>query len=66
VSIRLIARELYQLQQEVERLERQIEVAPHELRAELAEELRKTRAEKDRMWRTLEGSKDAPPAKRPR
>jgi hypothetical protein len=66
VSIRLIAKVLYELQQEVERLERKIETAPYERRATLAEELRKARAEKDRMWRTLEGSKEPPPAKRPR
>jgi hypothetical protein len=66
VSIRLIAKELYQLQQEAERLEREIEAAPYERRAALAEELRKAQAEKDRMWRTLEGSKEPPPARRPR
>jgi hypothetical protein len=66
VSIRLIAKELYQLQQEVERLEREIEVTPYERRAALTDALRKVRAEKERMWRVLEGSKEAPPARRPR
>jgi uncharacterized protein (DUF3084 family) len=66
VSIRLIAKELYQLQQEVERLEREIEAAPSERRAALAEELRKARAEKDRMWRILEGNKESPSARTPR
>jgi hypothetical protein len=65
VSIRLIAKELYQLQQEVERLEREMEDAPYERRAALTEELRKARAEKVRMWRILEGSKELPPAGRP-
>jgi hypothetical protein len=64
VSIRLIAKELYQLQQEVERLEREIEAAPYEGRAALTEALRKVRAEKDRMRRALEGSKETPPARR--
>jgi len=66
VSIRLIAKALYQLQQEVERLEREMEAAPYEQRAALEEELRKARAEKNRMWRTLEGSKEQAPSRRPR
>jgi hypothetical protein len=66
VSIRLIAKELYQLQQEVKRLEREIEAAPYERRAALTDALRKVQAEKDRMWRALEGSKEAPPARKPR
>jgi len=66
VSIRLIAKELYLLQQEVERLEREIESAPYEERAALTEELRKVRAEKIRMWRILEGNKEPSPARRPR
>jgi len=66
MSIRLIAKALYQLQQEVEKLEREIEAAPYERRAALTEALRKARAEKDRMARVLEGSKDTPPARGPR
>ncbi len=66
MSIRLIAKEFYQLHQEVERLEREIEATPYERRAALAEVLRKARAEKDRMGRALEGSKEPPPARRPR
>jgi hypothetical protein len=62
----LIAKALYQLQQEVGRLEREIEAAPYERRAALMEVLRKVRAEKDRMWRVLEGRKETPPARRPR
>ncbi len=63
MSIRLIAKELYQLQKEVERLEREIESAPSERRAALTEALRKVRAEKERMRRILEGSKETPPAR---
>jgi hypothetical protein len=66
MSIRLIARELYQLQQEVERLEREIEAAPYEQRGALTDALRKVRAEKDRMWRVLEGSKETPSTRRAR
>jgi hypothetical protein len=66
VSIRLIAKELYLLKQEVERLEREIETAPYERREALADALRKVRAEKDRMLRALEGSKETSPTRRPR
>jgi outer membrane murein-binding lipoprotein Lpp len=66
MSIRLIAKALYQLQQEVERLEREMEAAPYERQAALREALRKARAERDRMGRVLEGSKDTPPARSPR
>ncbi|MEJ2725798.1 MAG: hypothetical protein P8175_14375 [Deltaproteobacteria bacterium] len=58
MSIRLIARELYQLEKEVERLEKCIEEAPPGQKEDLEEQLRKVGAERNRMRRILEGSKD--------
>lgn len=58
MSIRLIARELYQLEQEVERLEKHLSSAAAEQRGDLQEQLRKVKAERDRMRRILEGSKE--------
>ena len=58
MSIRLIAQELYRLHQEVEALEQQIQNAPHHKRPELEDNLRKKRAERDRIRNALEGQKD--------
>ena len=58
MSIRLIARELYRLQQEVDALEKEREIAPAGRLEELADRLRKKRAERDRMRRVLDGSKE--------
>jgi len=58
MSIRLIAQELYRLHQEVEKLEDQIQNAPHHKRPELEDNLRKKRAERDRIRNVLEGQKD--------
>jgi len=58
MSIRLIAQELYRLHQEVEKLEDQIQKAPHHKRSELEDSLRKKRAERDRIRNALEGQKD--------
>jgi chromosome segregation ATPase len=60
MSIRLIAQELYQLEQEVERLEKRLKAAPAGTKEDLEEALRKTRAERNRMRRMLEGSKEPP------
>jgi hypothetical protein len=61
MSIRLIARELYQLEQEVERLEKRLKGAPAGQKEDLEEQLRKARAERNRMRRILEGSKEPSP-----
>ena len=66
MSIRLIARDLYRLQQEVEELEKALAAAPAETQAALRDQLRKTRAERDRMQRILEGTKAPPPYRQPR
>ncbi len=57
MSIRMIAKELYLLYQEVEKLEKQIENAPPEKRKDLEDKLRKAKAERERMRNVLEGSK---------
>jgi len=58
MSIRLIAKDLYHLQQEVEELEKQLEKSAFEKRVRLEEQLRKTKAERDRMRRILDGQID--------
>jgi len=66
MSIRMIAREMYRLQQEVERLEEQLKTATRDGREGLEEQLRKARAERDRMRQTMEGAKEPPPYRTPR
>jgi hypothetical protein len=56
--IRLIAKELYRLYREVERLEAAVAEAPPDHRPKLQEQLRRVRAERDRLRRVLDGSKD--------
>jgi hypothetical protein len=57
MSIRLIAKELYRFQQEVEQLEKELARAPAEQYERLHDQLRKKRAERNRMRRALDGSK---------
>jgi hypothetical protein len=66
VSIRLIARELYRLRQEAERLENALEVCPADQRPNLEDQLRKMTAEQTRMQRMLEGAKEPPPYRKPK
>ncbi|UCF56730.1 MAG: hypothetical protein JSW15_11770 [Deltaproteobacteria bacterium] len=66
MSIRMIARDLYRLQQEVEELERQLDAVPLEKKEGIRDRLRKVKAERDRMRRALEGSKEPPPYRKPR
>ena len=61
MSLRMIARDLYRLQQEVDRLERQLKDCPPAGREALEDQLRKARAERDRVKRMLEGTKEEPP-----
>ena len=60
MSIRLIAQDLYRLQQEVDKIEKQIESAAYEKQEALKDQLRKIKAERDRIRRMLDGSKDSP------
>ncbi|MBW1799041.1 MAG: hypothetical protein JRJ21_11770 [Deltaproteobacteria bacterium] len=66
MSIRIIARDLYRLRQEVERLEQQVESSSREKMDELKDRLRKVRAEQNRMRRILDGAKEPPAYKVPR
>ena len=66
MSVRMIARDLYRLQQEVDRLESQLKACPAAKREDLEDQLRKARAERDRVKRLLEGSKEEPPYRKPR
>ena len=65
MPIRMIAQDLYRLQQEVEKLESQLETLPYDQREDLKERLRKTRAERDRMRKILEGNKEPPAYRKP-
>jgi hypothetical protein len=62
----MIAKEFYSLQQEVERLERDLLSASPEKKQELEEQLRKACAERDRIRRMLEGNKEPSPYRKPR
>ena len=57
MSIRLIARELYRLQQEVEQLEKDLTRAPADRYEGLRDQLRKRRADRNRLRRALDGTK---------
>jgi hypothetical protein len=58
MSIRLIARELYRLQQAVDRLEQKLARAPHTERDRLKRELARARSERDQVKRMLDGRLD--------
>jgi len=53
----MIAKELYLLQQEVDKIEKQIQESPKSKCPELEEMLRKAKAERNRMKNILEGQK---------
>ena len=58
MSVRLIAQELYRIIREVETLEKELLAAPAQNQEILKDRLRKAKAERDLMRRSLEGSKD--------
>lgn len=58
MTIRMIAQELYQLIQEVERLEHKSKSVPFDKQAEIKDQLRKKKAERNRMLAILEGKKE--------
>ena len=58
MSIRLIAMELYECIKEVERLEKMIAETPYHRQAKLRDDLRKAKADRDRMRKCLDGGKD--------
>ena len=66
MSIRMLARDLYRLEKEVEELEDELNRTPLEQRAELKDRLRKLKADRNKLRRALEGSKEPPPYRQPR
>ena len=60
MSIRLIAKDLYRLQQEADALEKRILTAPEEEAEVLREKLRKVKAEHFQLRRILDGRIDRP------
>jgi thiamine kinase-like enzyme len=58
MTIRGIAKELYRLQQQVERLQKKIENTSRAKREEIEQQLRKAKAERDRLRRILDGQLD--------
>ncbi len=65
MSIRLIAKDLYRLEREVEKLEKLVMEGPREKRTALEEALRTATAERNQMRRILEGSKDESAYRKP-
>ncbi len=60
MSIRLIALELYKIMKRVEELERKLQILPpdeREERSRLEEELRRAKAEEQRIRKVLDGAK---------
>ena len=64
MSIRLLAKDLYRLQQEVDILEKELSSAPIDQHETLMEKLRQARAERNRLRRLLDGQKDSPSKRR--
>ena len=57
MPIRMIAKELYEAIKAVEKIEKQIEKAPFKKRADLKDQLRRAKAERNRIRNILEGKK---------
>jgi hypothetical protein len=60
MPIRLLARDLYRLQQDVEKLEKQLATAAFDQQEPIRLRLIAARAERDRLRRVLDGQKDSP------
>ena len=58
MSLRLIAKDLYRLQQAVDRLEKELAICPAERRAALKLKLARARSERDQGRRILDGRLD--------
>ena len=61
MPIRMIAQELYRLLQELEKVEKQLKNAPFEKQEEIKDQLRKLKAERNRVQAILEGKKEHKP-----
>ena len=58
MTIRAIAKDLYHFQQEIAALENKLDAAPQEAKADIERQLRKARAECNRLRRILDGQLD--------
>jgi len=58
MPIKMIARELYLLLREVEKIEKELKNAPQEKYEEIKDNLRKIKAKRNRMRAILDGKKD--------
>ncbi|MGD9310163.1 MAG: hypothetical protein PVG51_13540 [Desulfosarcina sp.] len=58
MSLRLIARDLYRLHRQVDRLRRQLTDAPVDRRATLSDKLKRAVAERDQVRKILDGRLD--------
>jgi len=58
MPIKMIARELYILLREVEKIKKELKNAPIEKHFEIKDKLRKIKAERNRMRAILDGKKD--------
>ena len=66
MSIRFIARDLYRLQQEVERLDELLKTASSRDRDDIENRLLQLRAERDHVRGILEAKKEFPPYRQPK
>ena len=64
--IRMIARDLYRLRRKVEELEERLSVVAGDQKASIEDQIRKTKAERNRMKSILDGNKEPPPCRSPR
>lgn len=55
MSIKLLAKDLYRLQKEVDRLEEEMAAAPMTRRTRLEEQLRVAKAQREQLRRALDG-----------
>lgn len=58
MSLRLIARDLYRLHQQVQRLQKELELAPPAKRDAIMRKLRQVESERDQIKRMLDGRLD--------
>jgi len=61
----MIAKDLYRLRQEVEKLETELKNSQPEKREKIKDHLRKQRAELEKMQRMLDGAKEPPSCRKP-
>jgi len=55
MSIRMLAREIYRYQQQIEHFEKELAAVPPDARPEIEEKLRQARAEMNKLKRALDG-----------